>query len=77
MKGVYLECDPYSGWSVVAFDEYGNKTPLIQGAPTLEDAMRQAVINTGQPHYLKLFPSDGSASLPILGPTIFRSNPKE
>lgn len=54
MEGVYLKCDPYVGWAVVVRDQYGNEKAVVSGVPTMEDAIRQAVVSTGQPHYLKL-----------------------
>jgi hypothetical protein len=53
-EGVYVKCDQYAGWSVVARDEWGNEQPVITGAPTMEEALRQATMSSGRPHYLKL-----------------------
>jgi hypothetical protein len=53
-QGLFLKCDPYAGWAVVTRDQWGNERALVSGVPTMEEAIRQAVITTGQPHYLKL-----------------------
>lgn len=55
-EGVYLKCDPYTGWSVVIRDQWGSERAVVSNAPTMEDAMRKAAISSNEPHYLKLTP---------------------
>jgi len=51
-KGVYLKCDPYSGWCVVSVDEWDNEQKLAGDFPSMEEAARAAVTQTYEPLYV-------------------------
>lgn len=56
-EGMYLVCDPQSGWSVRSLDQYGNTLQVVtQGHPTLEAAIRELAVGMSKPVALKLSP---------------------
>lgn len=56
-EGMYLVCDPQSGWSVRALDQFGNTMQVLtDGHLTLEAAIRELAVGLGKPIALKLSP---------------------
>lgn len=55
-EGVYLKCDPHSGWSVIASDNYGNFRTVVEPVETMEEALRRLSIVGSEPVYVKLIP---------------------
>lgn len=55
--GMYLVCDPHSGWSVRAMDRHGNTMQVLtEGHPTMEAAIRELAAGLGKPVAMKLSP---------------------
>lgn len=56
-EGMYLVCDPASGWSVKALDQFGMTLQVLtHGHPTMEAAIRELATGLNKPVALKLTP---------------------
>jgi hypothetical protein len=55
-EGIYLKCDPYGGWSVIATDGYGIVRELVEVVGSMEEALRRLAISGNEPVYMKLIP---------------------
>lgn len=56
-QGMYLVCDPGTGWSVRMLDDFGMTLQVMtQGHATMEAAIRELAVGLNKPVALKLSP---------------------
>jgi len=56
-QGTYVVCDPQSGWSVKALDDFGMTLQVFtSGHPTMEAAIREYTVGLNKAVAFKLSP---------------------